>query len=192
MFSEKQNMITRAAEKRFIRHGLAKTTMEEIARDLRISKATLYHYFKNKEEIYYAVADQESDKFIEEASEIFLPEDKSYTDKIIEYFALKSEVPEKYPLMYELMRYIFRENPPESDTAALVRLFDKEEKFLTDRLKPLIGRKKALSGIPSFLMRQSWGLLFTRQLDKLAGRESTYPVTDILQETYGILTENID
>ena len=33
--------------------GSGKTTLEEIARDIRIGKATIYHYFSSKDELYY-------------------------------------------------------------------------------------------------------------------------------------------
>ncbi|HOP66475.1 MAG TPA: TetR/AcrR family transcriptional regulator [Methanoregulaceae archaeon] len=39
----------------FIEHGYHKTTMEEIARHLDISKGTLYLYFKNKEGLFREV-----------------------------------------------------------------------------------------------------------------------------------------
>lgn len=39
----------------FFEHGYHKTTMEEIARHLDISKGTLYLYFKNKEELFREV-----------------------------------------------------------------------------------------------------------------------------------------
>jgi|GEM_PF-1971417 len=36
----------------FLRYGPRKTTMEDVARICRIGKATLYKYFKNKDELY--------------------------------------------------------------------------------------------------------------------------------------------
>ncbi len=53
----KKVMILEAALKRFKRFGLSKTTMEEIARDLDISKGSLYYYFTDKESIYVAVVE---------------------------------------------------------------------------------------------------------------------------------------
>jgi AcrR family transcriptional regulator len=52
---EKKLQIIKAAAKRFDKHGLAKTTLNEIARDLRIGKATLYGYFSSKEELFFSV-----------------------------------------------------------------------------------------------------------------------------------------
>lgn len=39
----------------FSRYGFRKTTMDEIARDLKMGKSSVYYYFKGKEEIFQAV-----------------------------------------------------------------------------------------------------------------------------------------
>ncbi len=56
----KQTLILEAAQKRFIHYGYGKTSLDEIAGDLGIGKATIYHYFKNKEDIFLHVLKQES------------------------------------------------------------------------------------------------------------------------------------
>ncbi|WP_109695189.1 TetR/AcrR family transcriptional regulator [Chitinophaga deserti] len=55
---QKREVILEAALKRFKRFGLAKTTMDEIARDLEISKGSLYYYFSDKDRIYVAVVER--------------------------------------------------------------------------------------------------------------------------------------
>jgi AcrR family transcriptional regulator len=39
----------------FSHYGFKKTTMEEIARALKIGKSSVYYYFKSKEDIFEAV-----------------------------------------------------------------------------------------------------------------------------------------
>src|SRR5688500_2860855 len=51
----KKNLIIDAAQKRFAHFGVGKTTMNEIADDLSISKASLYYYFPDKLNLYAAV-----------------------------------------------------------------------------------------------------------------------------------------
>lgn len=51
----KQEQIIEAAIKRFAHFGVGKTTMNEIAGDLSISKALLYYYFPDKNSLYAAV-----------------------------------------------------------------------------------------------------------------------------------------
>jgi len=48
---ERREHILKAAQELFARFGFRKTTMEDVARAARIAKATLYYYFKSKENI---------------------------------------------------------------------------------------------------------------------------------------------
>lgn len=50
-----QKNILRAAGELFQINGLSKTTVDEIARAADCSKATIYVYFKNKDDIYYHI-----------------------------------------------------------------------------------------------------------------------------------------
>ncbi len=61
----KINQILKVAQKRFGLYGLQKTTMQEIAFDLGISKASLYYYFPDKEHLFKAVVEMEQDVFIQ-------------------------------------------------------------------------------------------------------------------------------
>ncbi len=51
MPNDRKIQIIKAAAKRFARHGLNKTTLDEVARDIRIGKATIYHYFTSKDDL---------------------------------------------------------------------------------------------------------------------------------------------
>ena len=62
MANKRKQQIIRAAVKRFARHGSGKTTLEEIARDIRIGKATIYHYFESKDELFFASLKWETDE----------------------------------------------------------------------------------------------------------------------------------
>jgi len=57
---EKKERILSVAQKIFARFGIQKTTMDEIAKMARMGKATLYYYFKSKEEIFAEVIRKES------------------------------------------------------------------------------------------------------------------------------------
>jgi len=57
---ERRRMIMEAAKNRFQRFGYSKTTMEEVAGDAGISKGTIYLYFQNKEDVFYALLGQEA------------------------------------------------------------------------------------------------------------------------------------
>jgi AcrR family transcriptional regulator len=51
----KREKILDAAYQRFLHYGYSKTTMNEIAGDLSLSKALLYYYFPDKSQLYIAV-----------------------------------------------------------------------------------------------------------------------------------------
>jgi TetR/AcrR family transcriptional regulator len=61
---DKQELIIKIAQKRFGIYGIEKTSMREIAGDLRISKGLLYYYFPDKESIYKAVIEKEQSEFM--------------------------------------------------------------------------------------------------------------------------------
>lgn len=51
----KENSIIDAAEKVFSSQGFANTKMEDVAKELGISKGTIYFYFSSKENLYMAI-----------------------------------------------------------------------------------------------------------------------------------------
>ena len=65
---EKIQIIIEASQKRFGLYGLEKTSMREIAEDLKISKASLYYYFPDKESLYKAVVEKEQAEFLSNIS----------------------------------------------------------------------------------------------------------------------------
>ncbi len=50
MIEEKKNLLKNITES-FLAKGFYKTTMDEIASDLRVSKKTIYKYFPTKENL---------------------------------------------------------------------------------------------------------------------------------------------
>lgn len=61
--------IEKAAIHCFLKHGIDKTTLEDIAAVVGLNKATLYYYFKSKEDIFIEVALKEAFKFISSLQE---------------------------------------------------------------------------------------------------------------------------
>jgi len=67
--TDKVQLILEASQKRFGLFGVEKTSMREIADDLKLSKASLYYYFPDKESLYKAVVEKEQEEFISNISE---------------------------------------------------------------------------------------------------------------------------
>lgn len=59
MKEKKMESILNTARHMFIRHGIQKTTMEDIARLSRVAKATVYNYFGNKDQVFLEVLNRE-------------------------------------------------------------------------------------------------------------------------------------
>jgi AcrR family transcriptional regulator len=66
---EVREQLVQAARQVFARYGYKKTALDDIAREARKGKSTIYYYFKSKDEIFKAVIDAEAEirvKAIEE------------------------------------------------------------------------------------------------------------------------------
>jgi len=59
MKEEKREIILQNARGLFAHYGLKKTTVDDIAAEARIGKATIYYYFKSKQEIFKTVVERE-------------------------------------------------------------------------------------------------------------------------------------
>ncbi len=69
----KLEVILKAAQKKFAEFGLAKTTMNDIAAEIGMGKASLYYYFSCKESLYEAVISKEQDHFLQEIQKTIKP-----------------------------------------------------------------------------------------------------------------------
>src|ERR1700742_2039456 len=65
----KKEKILEAAHHRFLHFGYSKTTMNEIAGDLSMSKALLYYYFPDKSQLYVAVMRKVADGYLKSLTE---------------------------------------------------------------------------------------------------------------------------
>lgn len=95
--------IISSAQKLFIQFGIAKTTMEDIAKAAGKGKSTLYYYFKNKEEIFTAVLNKEIDEIATEINtQIDLVD--TATDKLKEYIRTTSIAISKKVNLYHVIK----------------------------------------------------------------------------------------
>ncbi len=73
--------ILEAARGRFLRFGPRKTTMDEVARAAGCSRTTLYAHFRNKEDLYGSLLEQDAEAFIVDAAAA-IEQAKDARDKI--------------------------------------------------------------------------------------------------------------
>jgi AcrR family transcriptional regulator len=160
---ERQEEIIRAAAKRFSRHGFNKTTLEEIARDVRIGKPTIYHYFKSKDELFFSSISFQSSQFIEDIRAIFNNQDLPVGARLLEYFAFKETVNHRYKLLYDLILALFRDDSLEKEKQILQNLLQKETEVVGLILSSIYtGRIESMNpSLPFYIVHLSWGLMFS-------------------------------
>ena len=139
---DKRNQIIEAALKRFSHFGIAKTSMSEVADDLKLSKANLYYYFPDKfsliEAIAYRIID-ESDAAIETA----FGEATGTLDLLIRMLDMKKAYLEKY---YMLILNLNEMNIHEEKWKTLAKqLFQREVETTSRMFKQGIDRNELVT-----------------------------------------------
>lgn len=86
--SDVKEKIIEGATRCFARFGYAKTTLDDIGKSVGLKKNSLYHYFKNKEDLFFVILNREINKYTNE-SELALSSVKGIKNKIITYFETK-------------------------------------------------------------------------------------------------------
>jgi AcrR family transcriptional regulator len=81
---QKLQTILKAAKDCFARYGYEKTTLDDIGKIARLNKASLYYYFKNKEDIFIQVVLSEAKECIEKLQKSAL-EAENIEQKIAKY-----------------------------------------------------------------------------------------------------------
>lgn len=163
MAKQRLEEIVRAASKRFSRHGFGKTTLDEIARDVRIGKPTIYHYFKSKDDLYHSSIDFQSTQFIEDIKAIFNNQDLPVGARLLEYFAFKETINHRYKLLYDTMLALFKDETLENEKLVIDNLLKKETQVVSLVLSSIYtGRIESMNlSLPYYIVHISWGLLFS-------------------------------
>jgi AcrR family transcriptional regulator len=178
----RQEDIIRAAAKRFARHGFNKTTLDEIARDVRIGKPTIYHYFKSKDELFYSSITFQSSQFIEDIKAIFNNQDLPVGARLLEYFAFKESVHQRYSLLYNLMLSLFKDDSLEKEKQTLQNLLQKESEVVSLILSSIYtGRIESMNpSLPYYVVNISWGLLFSDVLKEFSAEGKSVSMKELL------------
>lgn len=81
---DKERLILNAAQSRFARFGFSKVTMDEIAEDVGMAKASLYYYYPAKDDVFRAVIRREQEEFLKQTAAI-LDKPVPASQKLIAY-----------------------------------------------------------------------------------------------------------
>lgn len=91
---EEIEKILSLGEKKFFREGFYKTTMDDVATELRMSKKTIYKYFPSKHDLVDAIANRFTERMKGKIVPL-LESDKNAVEKIIELISLMSKTATK-------------------------------------------------------------------------------------------------
>ena len=129
--SKTRQKLVLVARELFARKGLDNTTMNDIAQASEKGRRTLYTYFRNKEEIYFAVIEGELEHLSERLDEVanmnVEPEQKLLTLIYSHLSAIKEAVARNGSLRAEFFRNIWM-------VEKVRKTFDLEEKKIITRI----------------------------------------------------------
>ncbi|WP_099361037.1 TetR/AcrR family transcriptional regulator [Fredinandcohnia onubensis] len=110
---EKQERILNAATKEFAEKNYANASTNEIVKQAGISKGLLFHYFKNKKELYLFLYDYYLELMVNDLfANIDLDEPDIFT-KFRSITLIKFELMKKHPEMFNFVRLAFEEDSPD-------------------------------------------------------------------------------
>lgn len=98
----KRNYILESAQKLFLSKNYDEVSMNSIAKEVEVNKATLYYYFKNKEALYFAIVLQGVQILVKMAKEEIEKGSTGY-EKILLYGNAMNEFSIKYPGCLKLL-----------------------------------------------------------------------------------------
>jgi TetR/AcrR family transcriptional regulator, repressor for uid operon len=78
--TEVKEKIVQAALTTFSKYGYDKTRMDDIAENAKISKGTLYLYFKSKEKLFYVISENSTKELKEQISKLFSKKEDLVSD----------------------------------------------------------------------------------------------------------------
>lgn len=137
----KRELIVEGAIKRFTHFGIHKTTMNEIAEDLSVSKPSLYYYFPDKLSLILGVVE----KIFNDYFDLLIKEDKP--DASIESILLNIiEIRYRFFLKYYMLHLSSNAPDPSFNSTELknfiVKMKQKENKFYQDVFERAIVNKE--------------------------------------------------
>lgn len=182
--NDRKLQIIKAAEKRFARHGFHKTNMDEIARDIRIGKPTLYYYFESKDALYIEVIKWEFDNYLETVHNIFSNEDLPIQKRFVEYFNRKDAVRNDFKLIFEIIVQFMSERTTEAETELLKDYINKEEEILKKVLINYYKDKiKAVSkSLPYSIVMLSWMISVGKKTSQQLNTEKEFLTIENIQQ----------
>lgn len=107
---EKQDRILNAAMKEFAQKGFEKASTNEIVKEADISKGLLFHYFKDKKNLFLFLYDHCIDVSTNEFYKKINLDEKDFFIRVNQMCTIKFELLNKYPEMFRFIETAYMEN----------------------------------------------------------------------------------
>ena len=124
--SEKQDRIINAAIKEFAQKGYDSASTNEIVKEAGISKGLLFHYFKNKKQLFFFLFDYCYNVVADEFYKKVDLTERDFFKRIRQAVQIKMELQTKYPEILTFIQEAFMQDSPEIKAE-----FDKKKQELT-------------------------------------------------------------
>jgi TetR/AcrR family transcriptional regulator len=111
--SEKQDRIINAAIKEFAQKGYDNASTNEIVKEAGISKGLLFHYFKNKKQLFFFLFDYCYSLVADEFYKKVDLTEKDFFKRIRQAVLIKMDLQTKYPDILTFIQEVFMQDSPE-------------------------------------------------------------------------------
>lgn len=125
--SEKQDRIVKAVMKEFAQKGYDRASTNEMVKEAGISKGLLFHYFKNKKQLYLFLVDYCYDMIVDEFYKKVDLSEPDFFKRVREAIHIKMEMLIQYPDIFKFMEEAFLE-----DAADIKQEMEKKKREMTD------------------------------------------------------------
>lgn len=147
-----------AADKLFCKNGVEKTTMEQLAAEAGYSKPTLYGYFKDKDEVYFALVLEFMEKIVVKVDKA-IDEQTAFSDIFTKICQDVFRLATRYPLYFEGLIGTINVNIKADDTPQIYKDIYHLGEALNEKLIALLQQGKD-EGIINIALDNSAILLF--------------------------------
>ena len=147
-----------AADKLFCKNGVEKTTMEQLAAEAGYSKPTLYGYFKDKDEVYFALVLEFMEEIVVKVDKA-IDENTAFSDTFTKICQDVFRLATRYPLYFEGLIGTINVNIKADDTPQIYKDIYHLGEALNEKLIALLQQGKD-DGVINTALDNSAILLF--------------------------------
>lgn len=122
-----------AADKLFCKNGVEKTTMEQLSAEAGYSKPTLYGYFKDKDEVYFALVLEFMEKIVVKVDKA-IDEKTAFSDTFTKICQDVFRLATRYPLYFEGLIGTINVNIKADDTPQIYKDIYRLGEVLNEKL----------------------------------------------------------